>query len=196
MAQQILNLKVPQNFNGCRQGFEPPAQTLQTYADRLRLPGRTVGMMTAASMQSFRMQQDVCENIPVAAVVTCGLSNAKRIGEPAEWRYVDATPPRPGTINIIAVIDAALTPAAMVEAVMMTTEAKAACLQALGVKSPRSGLPATGTVSRSLARNVAPPISFKPPISPSRSVRVTMSIGFWSSKSAIMAKKMTRWGLL
>ena len=150
-AHQILNLKVPQNFHGRRSDFEPPAQTLQTYADVLDLKGHTVGMMTAASMQSFRMKQSTCEDIAVSAVVTSGLANAKRIGEPAEWRYVDENLPKPGTINVITVIDAALTPAAMVEAVMMATEAKSACLQALGIQGPRSGQPATGTGTDAVA---------------------------------------------
>lgn len=144
-ARQLLNMKVPLDVGSKKSNLASPEATLQAYAKRLDLPGATVGMMTAATMQSFRSQHTLCENIAVTALVTCGLTNAKRVGEWAEWRRVDATPPQAGTINIIVCIDAALTPAAMVEATMMMTEAKAACLHSWGVKNPDTGRLATGT---------------------------------------------------
>lgn len=74
----------------------------------------------------------------VCAWVTVGLGNKARAGAelPAASLY-------PGTINTIIVIDGQLTDAAMVNAVITATEAKAAALQSLGVVV--DGQPATGT---------------------------------------------------
>jgi adenosylcobinamide amidohydrolase len=56
-----------------------------------------------------------------------------------------------GTINIIVLVSAALTRPALVESVMLATEAKAAALQALGIKSPISNDTATGTGTDAIA---------------------------------------------
>lgn len=74
----------------------------------------------------------------VCAWVTVGLGNKARAG--AELPSVSLYP---GTINTIIVIDGQLTDAAMVNAVITATEAKAAALQSLGVDV--DGQPATGT---------------------------------------------------
>ncbi len=150
-ARQLLNMKVPLCADCGDKDLALPEAAIQAYADRLGLQGVTVGMMTAASMRSFRVQHTMCEDVDVTALVTCGLTNAKRIGERAEWQRVDTTPQRAGTINIIVVVDAALTPGAMVEAAMMATEAKTACLQSWGVKNPDTGRLATGTGTDAVA---------------------------------------------
>lgn len=53
--------------------------------------------------------------------------------------------PATGTINTLVLTDARLGTAALAEALMVATEAKAAALQSLGVFSPVSGGTATGT---------------------------------------------------
>jgi adenosylcobinamide amidohydrolase len=52
--------------------------------------------------------------------------------------------PRPGTINVVLLVDGALTPAAMVNAVITATEAKTMTLRAWDVKTPE-GDAASGT---------------------------------------------------
>lgn len=146
-ADNILNLKVPKHSDT----NEPPQQTLLNYCDRHNLPGKTVGMMTAASMLSFELKKEKCQGVDIAALVTTGLSNPRRAGDQAEYRNIGEEQIHAGTINIIAMTSARLTDAAMVEALLVATEAKTAALQDAGILSPVSGLIATGTGTDSAA---------------------------------------------
>ena len=58
-------------------------------------------------------------------------------------------PARAGTINTVLLIDAALTPAAMVNAVITATEAKTMTLDEWAVRT-LDGLPASGTTTDSV----------------------------------------------
>jgi len=87
----------------------------------------------------------------VEALVTAGLSNARRAGDPAECRDFGEAPQTAGTINTIIITNARLADAAMVEAVLTATEAKTAVLQQLGARSLSSGKLATGTGTDAIA---------------------------------------------
>jgi len=150
-ACQLLNMKVSQNHHGRKENFETPELTLQHHADDLKLTGPTIGMMTSASMRSYRSAVLCWDDIFVQTIVTSGVANAKRVGEPAEWRRLDAPRPAVGTINLVCMTNLALTIPAMVEAVMMVTEAKAAVLQDLAVPSAATGAIATGTGTDAVA---------------------------------------------
>ncbi|MBI1922897.1 adenosylcobinamide amidohydrolase [Candidatus Poribacteria bacterium] len=150
-AKHIVNLNVEENFVGRKGPFEPPDVTLCDYCQRMGWEGVAVGMMTAASMDSFRKVRRVVQGVEVAALVTAGVSNARCAGDPAEWREMGEAATERGTINIIVLTNARLTHAAMVEAVMTATEAKSAALQELAVRSATTGLPATGTGTDSIA---------------------------------------------
>ena len=150
-ADHIVNMKVPENFQGKQAHFVSPEVTLANYAHSLHLEGRIVGMMTAASMNSFRQVTLIDQGAEVIALVTAGVSNAKRAGEPAEWRKIESRSHATGTINIIILTNAFLSQAAMVEAVMIATEAKAAALADLDIKSPQTGRQATGTGTDAVA---------------------------------------------
>jgi adenosylcobinamide amidohydrolase len=108
-------------------------------------------MMTAASMQSFRLVQATEQGVAIFVLVTTGLSNVRRAGDFAEHRQIGIPPDEVGTINMICLTSAQMTPAAMVEAVITATEAKTAVLQNLGVQSPISDAPATGTGTDAIA---------------------------------------------
>ena len=134
-ANHILNLKVPLtvNYN------VSPEKTLRMFSHRKIWTGATVGLMTAASMNTFVLRKENINNTEIAIIVTAGLSNARRAGDKAD--YINSA----GTINIIMYTSGQLTPAAMVEGVMIITEAKTAALQELQILSPLSGKIATGT---------------------------------------------------
>ena len=134
-ANHILNLKVPltANYN------TSPDESLQMFSNRKLWSGVTVGLMTAASMDSFVLRKESINNTEIAIMVTAGLSNARRAGDKAD--YINSA----GTINIIMYTSGELSPAAMIEAVMIITEAKTAALQELQILSPVSGKTATGT---------------------------------------------------
>jgi adenosylcobinamide amidohydrolase len=103
-----------------------------------------VGQMTAVSLQKARAITLRTETLTVATVVTAGLSNATTPGL--------STPvmPGPGTINMFLLIDACLTPAAMVNAVITATEVKTQVLLTRGVRTPE-GYAATGTSTDAMA---------------------------------------------
>ena len=150
-ARHILNLKVEKNIDGRRGPFEDSAITLEKYCRKMGWQGLAVGMMTAAGMESFRQVCDAAQGVEVTTLVTAGISNARRAGDPAECRDMGGEPVEIGTINIIVLTNARLTAAAMVEAVIAVTEAKSAALQDLGVTSPVTGAIATGTGTDTVA---------------------------------------------
>ena len=146
-ADHVLNLKVPRQL--AKQ--EQPAHTLQSYADGLGAGGTTVGMMTAASMASLRCYRQQVQGVELTVLVTCGLDNARRVGDTAEYQQMITSPVEVGTINIVCLSSVGLTEAAMVEAVQMITEAKTAALVNAGIRSPLTCALATGTGTDAVA---------------------------------------------
>jgi adenosylcobinamide amidohydrolase len=140
-ADHFVNMKVPKTL----ETDESPEETIMKYSESNGWYGNIVGMMTAASMDSLRIARDKVDGVEIVVLVTSGLSNPRRVGDRAEYRYMGSSPDSVGTINIIALTSARLTMAALVEALMIVTEARAAALQKLGVQSPVSNEIATGT---------------------------------------------------
>lgn len=155
-ASHILNLKVEKKVTNSGPASISPAARLSDYCKENDWKGQTVGMMTAASMDSFRMVRAVAAGVDIFVLVTTGLSNARRAGDFAEHRQIEPLNPGAGTINIVCLTGIGMVPAAMIEAVMTATEAKAAALQNLEIKSPVSNATATGTGTDSIAIAVDP----------------------------------------
>ncbi len=142
-ADNFLNMQVPRN--PCKP-LESPVKTLKDYAALRGIVGTTVAMMTAASMRSCRLCVEAIEQYHLAVLVTSGTNNARRIGDEAEQQSLWVEKPSTlGTINIAVVSSVPLLPAAMVEAITLVTEAKAAALQDLCIFSAVSDALATGT---------------------------------------------------
>jgi adenosylcobinamide amidohydrolase len=150
-ASNILILKVAENFEGKEQIVETPENTLAEYCRQLRLGGTTVGMMTSASMDSFRQVSRLSQGVDISAMVTAGISNACCAGDRAAWRKFQIDDNPTGTINIIIITNAMMSQAAMVESVMIVTEAKTVAMRELGVKSTVSGEIASGTGTDAIA---------------------------------------------
>jgi len=115
-----------------------PERDLRTFAARLGIAEPFVGLMTAADTEHARLAVAAEGALTVAAIVSVGLSNTVCAGVTAP------APPAPGTINVIVLLDAGLTPAAMVNTVITATEAKTMALAEWQVKDA-SGAPASGT---------------------------------------------------
>lgn len=151
---QYLNLRVDADAGDCDVS---PAQTLLDYCaaqgwnSDCNWREATLGMMTAASMNSLRYGVMEAEGVKLLILLTCGLANARRAGDPADGNRAVNQRQQPGTINIAVIANQRLSQAAMVELLMMTTEAKCAALQNASVKSPVSGGVATGTGTDSVA---------------------------------------------
>ncbi|CBL44400.1 Protein of unknown function DUF105 [gamma proteobacterium HdN1] len=145
-----LNLRVNAHTPAVSLPLPRPELTLQKACNILSLQEPIVGMMTAASMKSFRMRYSKHNGIFVCAIATTGVANARRAGDTADISTLNAcqrdeTPLPAGTINIAVFTNAHLTGAAKVEALQIITEAKAlACIDS-NLLSAVSNQPASGT---------------------------------------------------
>jgi adenosylcobinamide amidohydrolase len=145
----ILNAQVPADY-----ARTDPAQHLMHLARAAGCSGAGVGFMTAARVDRWTSGHDA----GVEAYATVGLR------EP-EWAVSSAAPEdaaRVGTINLVVFVPAALTDAALVNAVATATEAKVQALLEAGVDG-------TGTASDALCI-VAPVAGREEPFCGPRSV--------------------------
>lgn len=137
-ARHVVNMHVAELY-----GASCPEDDLAAFAASCGINESFVGLMTAAGTEHARLAVESEGGVTVAAVVSVGLSNTASAG---------VTPPAPllpGTINVILAIDAALTAAAMVNAVITATEAKTMTLVEWDVRTP-DGAAASGTSTDSV----------------------------------------------
>lgn len=111
-------------------------------------PERTTGMGTAASMENVAIVVKQYKELVVTAIVTGGVEgNGGRVGDPTNY-YAPVEKlgaHKPGTINIMLVIDADMAPGTIARALVTCTEAKTAALQELMAGSLYSTGLATGS---------------------------------------------------
>lgn len=124
-------------------------QYMRQVAEQLGLnPARMTSMGTAASMDNAVIQSESYQSLTVTAIVTGGVEgNGGRVGDPAAY-FIPGQKPvayKPGTINIMLVIDANLPAGIMARALVTCTEAKTAALQELVAGSRYSTGLATGS---------------------------------------------------
>ncbi|HEY6275088.1 MAG TPA: adenosylcobinamide amidohydrolase [Streptosporangiaceae bacterium] len=137
-----------------------PAAHLADLAGGLALRGPGIGMLTAVDVRQVRISRE--GGIEVAATV--GLSHPTWAAAPdsAQGTAMGAAAGGAGTVNIVAVLDRRLSPAALVNAVMTVTEAKSQALW-------DAGYPGTGTASDAVAvlcATAGPEEAFAGPRSP------------------------------
>ncbi len=111
-------------------------------------PAAVSGMGTAASMDNVGIQTESYQNLTVTAIVTGGVEvNGGRVGDPAHYFQPLGKDVlyKPGTINIMLVIDSDLPAGILARALVTCTEAKTAALQELVVGSNYSDGLATGS---------------------------------------------------
>jgi len=132
-ARFIISRHVDENYN-----HPDPPQDLRDFAVGCGITEPFVGLITAAYLDGVKTVTLREKSLMVSTVITAGLSNptAAGLSSPAVWT--------PGTINMIILIDAQLTPAAMVNAVITATEAKTDVLLRRSVRTP-TGHRVTGT---------------------------------------------------
>ena len=141
-ASHWLNYKVPLS---CPLEVEEPMMTLENYTRNKGWQGDSVGMMTAASMNSLRIHSSEIEGENIVVLSTTGIANALRAGDSANYALHHDVVREVGTINTAIITSATLSDAAMVETHMISTEAKAAVFQQFNIKSTVSEGIATGT---------------------------------------------------
>lgn len=129
-------------------------------------PGHCAGLSTACFMDRMRTAKIYVNGIAVTLLLTGGINkNARCAGDPTTmWEEdgifsiisekcdknihlvtTEKVIPKPGTINIILHIDAALSSGALVGAIMVLSEAKAAATHELKLQSCYSADEATGS---------------------------------------------------
>lgn len=123
----ILNAQVPASY-----GRRDPDHHLTRLGVSLGLPGRGVGMLTAADVRAVSCTVDA--GVEVAATV--GLGHPTWAAAPDAVRPVSLV----GTVNLVVVLPERLSDAALVNAVATATESKAQALW-------ESGIPGTGTAT-------------------------------------------------
>lgn len=134
-TRTILNRHVSKQYD-----HPDPAADMLAFARERGIAEPFVGLMTAAYLEYASVAREQEGALAVAAVATVGLSQPTAAG---------LTPPatlRAGTINIILLIDAKLTPAALVNAVITVTETKVAVMHQARIRTA-SGEAATGTAT-------------------------------------------------
>jgi len=144
-AEWVLNAQVP----GAYARMDPVAH-LEELAARFGLAGPGVGLLTAAEVRAFRQGHDG----GVSATATVGLRVPTWAASP-EGRPDPVLAPtvpeqfRPGTVNIVVDVPAALDDAALVGAVLTVTEAKTQALL-------EAGYDCSGTASDAVCVAAAP----------------------------------------
>ncbi len=183
-VREIVNVHVDDKYDG-----ERPDEDLAAVAAELGAERPFVGLMTAAYTEFARCAVETLGGLTVAAVVSVGLSNTSSAGVTPPIGLAGDGPdaptreskPAPGTINVVLLVDGALTPAAMVNAVITATEAKTMTLAAWSVKTPE-GDDASGTSTDTVVvacTGRGEPLSYAGPATPvgwlaARAVRAAM----------------------
>jgi adenosylcobinamide hydrolase len=132
-ARHIVNLHVAPGYDS-----RTPANEIIAFAHGLGIAEPFVGMMTAARTEHARIAVESNSPSTVAVLVTVGLSHPTAAGVTESFEQAM------GTINVIVVAEAHLTPAARVNAVITATEAKSLALVEAGIRAPQGGF-ASGT---------------------------------------------------
>ncbi len=127
--QWVINAQVPHSYAR----LDPDAHLMELAAG-LGLEGPGVGMLTAVDVGAARRVEDGGAVVHVSVGVTLPTWAA------APGDALDGDGPAPGTVNVVGIVPERLSDAALVNAVMSVTEAKAQALWDVGIR-------ATGTAS-------------------------------------------------
>jgi len=145
-TKAILNVQAPEELSD-RQLHENPQKFIIESAKKIGISENFVGMVTAAAVDKFALvtkkDGDLTVTVTATAVDPEGntCSHAETAGETITVEEM------PGTINIMVIIDGNPTESCLVSTVLTATEAKAAALWELDIRSRYSGDVATGTIT-------------------------------------------------
>jgi len=139
----VINAQVPHSYAR----LDPEVHLAQLASAR-GLTGQGVGMLTAVDLRHLCREEDGGARVDVSVGITfptwAAAPDEPVDGSGLDGPSADSSRPhragQPGTINIVGIVPEHLSPAALVNAVMSVTEAKAQALWDAGV-------PATGTAS-------------------------------------------------
>ncbi len=122
-----------------RSECQRPERWIRERGRRMGISGPFVALLTGVSLERAKVAVRRASDVTAAAVVSAGGRNLSAAGLSPVWDG-----PEVGTINIIAVVDAALSDAALLNLLTVATEAKSLALRERGVMT-EEGFSATGT---------------------------------------------------
>jgi adenosylcobinamide amidohydrolase len=123
------------------QDLRPPVNARSFLRERLaeaRMPD-AVGLLTSRNLDAYLSVRKRHGEHRAEAVVTVGIGNALRAGDPP------GPAGRISTINILCHVSAALSDEGLLEALALAAEARTLAVREADVPSSLTGLPATGT---------------------------------------------------
>lgn len=132
-THHIINAYVDKDFH-----TDDPQAWLHDLAKTIHINETFIGLLTAVKLHKVRVATMQVENLTVSAIITAGVGNASSAGITLPFSS------QPSTINTILLLDANLTQAAMLNAVITATEAKTAMLKEKNILT-LDGDSATGT---------------------------------------------------
>jgi adenosylcobinamide amidohydrolase len=124
---------------------DQPRRWLEETASRLGLEGVVVAMATAVEMKNSIQVSLSGSGNEVTCFATVGCGNALSVGDPALATMEEPAPLPLHTINMMLMVQPALSDEAMVEAIQIATEGRVRALYEAGIQSSLSSLAATGT---------------------------------------------------
>lgn len=134
---------------GCKLKAPTYKEHMEIISEELGLAHRfTTGIGTAADMKNISIVKKSHKNLVITALVTGGIeTNGGRIGDPASYIEEDSKIEilKPGTINIIVMIDGKVDSGVLTRSLITITEAKTAAIQELLAGSNYSTGLATGS---------------------------------------------------
>jgi iron complex transport system ATP-binding protein len=163
----ILNVEVLKSCSDLSLHGNPELYVMDS-AKSFGLNDSFIGMVTAASVENFALASKRDGNLAVSAIATASdnegntCNYSESAGEPIVTQKIS------GTINIMVVIDGNPTESCLVSSLITVTEAKAAALGDLDIRSRYSGQLATGTITDAVVigeTSRGPPIVYGGPAS-------------------------------
>jgi adenosylcobinamide hydrolase len=148
-TRAIVNVEVLKSCSDQCLHDDPDAYIVNS-ARKFGLTESFVGMVTAAAVENFALVSKRNDALAVSVIATAADNEgntcnfAESAGEAIKVQHIE------GTINIIVVIDGNPTESCLVSSLITATEAKAAALKELDIRSRFSGDEATGTVTDSV----------------------------------------------
>ncbi len=140
-TEHIMSVRVPDDPDQRELALRRPRAFLRERSQALGNQEPVVGLITTLDHERLEVATHSEGNITVAALATVGLTH---LSAPGRHNVVYTGEDRAGTINLVVLADARLSPEAEVRAATLATEAKTLALFEAGVKTS-DGTVATGT---------------------------------------------------
>lgn len=150
------NIKYVYNYDGKKGDYNEYDLEGLSYEEHLThvahqlgiAPEKTTGISTTADMKNTSINIESYNGLSICTLITAGVKgNSGRAGDPSSFdeRELTKSYRERGTINIILLINANLSPGTLTRALITCTEAKSVALQELLIGSKYSHSLATGT---------------------------------------------------